>query len=337
MTIPRLHPQTTSPSPWLLATDVVPQTVAVTGASGFIGRRLIERLCRDGHHVRALLRRRTIDVDVPKDQLRTIKGSLNDPASLVDLVDGVDGVVHLAGLIKARRRQDFFDINAGGVTRLVRAMAGRTGTAKLVLVSSLAAREPGLSSYAASKRCGEAVLLDVDKAQPWVVLRPPAVYGPGDRETLPFFKNIRRGFGAMLGGRQARFSLIHVDDLTAAISHVINPGCAEGLVLELDDGTENGHSWSSMIDAGERVMKVRARRLLVPPMILTGLGCINSSLRVLPGYTPMLTPEKARELTHPDWVADSRLILKETGWHPTIGIDSGFRATVDWYQLHSWL
>ena len=83
-------------------------------------------------------------------------------------------------------------------------MAERKTPGKLVLVSSLAAREPCLSSYAASKRSGEAVLLDVDNAFPWTILRPPAVYGPGDRATLPFFKSIRRGYGAMLGGEAGR-------------------------------------------------------------------------------------------------------------------------------------
>lgn len=327
----------TNPWPWQPATDVMARTVAITGASGFIGRRLIERLCRDGDQVRALVRHRPIDVNAPKDHLQTINGSLDDPASLFDLVDGADAVVHLAGLIKARRRQDFFNVNAKGVQHLAEAMVKQGSQKKLVLISSLAAREPGLSSYAASKRCGEAALLGIDKALPWTVLRPPAVYGPGDRETLPFFKSLQRGFGAMLGGDQARFSLIHVDDLTSAIDEVTQPGCADGSVLELDDGAEGGHSWPSMIAAGERVMNVKARRLIVPPAVLTGLGCINAALSILPSYTPMLTPEKARELTHPDWVAHHDRIRSETCWRPAIGVDSGFRATVDWYRLHSWL
>jgi nucleoside-diphosphate-sugar epimerase len=315
----------------------VARTVAVTGAGGFIGRRLIERLCRDGDHVRALIRHRPIAADVPAHRLRIVKGSLDDPGALAELVDGADAVVHLAGLIKARRRRDFFDVNAEGVARLVRAICARASMAKLVMVSSLAAREPGLSSYATSKRAGEAVLLDRDHACPWTILRPPAVYGPGDRETLPFFKGIRRGFGAMLGGRDARFSLLHVDDLAAAIAELLPRGNADGLILELDDGTPGGHSWTSMIKAGERAMGVRARRLPVPPAVLYGLGGVNAALKVIPGYTPMLTPDKARELTHPDWVADCRPILNNTGWLPTLSIESGFRETVDWYQLHRWL
>ena len=315
----------------------MPRTIAVTGASGFIGRRLIERLCRDGNNVRALQRHRSIDVDVPEKQLQAVKGSLDDPASLSELVTGVDAVIHLAGLIKARRRQDFFDVNAKGVVRLMEAIIEHQTRAKLVLISSLAAREPNLSSYAASKRCGEAALLDAGETFSWTVLRPPAVYGQGDRETLPFFKSIQRGFGAMLGSDQARFSLIHVDDLADAMTHVVDTGSANHLIMELDDGTEGGHSWRSMIDAGERALNVSAKRFTIPPIALRSLGYVNSALRILPGYTPMLTPEKAREIGHPNWVADDHLIKKATSWRPSIPIDSGFRATVDWYRLHSWL
>lgn len=315
----------------------MPQTIAVTGASGFIGRRLIDRLCGDGYDVRALQRRSPISSDRAGHQLRIIQGSLEDREAIGDLVDGVDAVVHLAGVIKARHRRTFFDVNAGGVTRLGQAMAERESLAKLVLVSSIAAREPGLSSYAASKCCGEAALLDFGGGGAWTVLRPPAVYGPGDRETLPFFQSIKRGIGVMLGGRDARFSLIHVDDLTSAIAHVINPGCADGLVMELDDGQDGGHSWATMIATGEDVLGKRAKNVIVPPIALKTLGYANAALRILPGYTPMLTPEKAKEILHQNWVSDNQHILAATDWTPAMPIDRGFRATVDWYQLHKWL
>ena len=313
------------------------RTVAVTGASGFIGRRLIERLGRDGFAVRVLVHNHTVEADIAPDQLTTVKGSMADAKSLAALIEGVDAVVHLAGLIKARRRRDFFEVNAKGVSRLIAAMGAGSGRSKVVLISSLAAREPGLSSYAASKRCGEAVLLDIDDGLPWTVLRPPAVYGPGDRETLSLFRSVRRGIGAMVGGRDARFSLLHVDDLVDAVLVTLEPGCADRLILELDDGASGGHSWPSMIEAAAREMDVAVRCIGVPKAGLLLLGHVNRALGLWPGYVPMLTPEKVRELTHPDWVADSRLILAKTAWRPAMPIDRGFPATIAWYRLHSWL
>lgn len=312
-------------------------TVAVTGGSGFIGRRLIEQLRRDGVDVRALSRRRPIEVAGDGGNLTIVQGSLGDDVSMSALVDGVDAVVHLAGLIKARSRDAFFEANSAGVGHLAGLMAASSTPPKLVLISSLAAREPGLSSYAASKRAGENALSALGSALPWTILRPPAVYGPGDRETLAFFKGIQRGVGAMLGGEDARFSLLHVDDLTALIRSVLDRDVADRLTLEPDDGKEGGHGWRSMIAAAERVFGNKVHRLPVPAALLKTLAYANAGLRILPGYTPMLTPEKVRELTHRDWVADCRSIDGATDWRPAISVDRGFPATVDWYRLHSWL
>jgi len=312
-------------------------SVAVTGASGFIGRRLIERLCRDGTTVKALMRRRQVLVDVDQDSLVTVQGALGDDRSIESLIDGVDVVVHLAGCIKAKNRDGFFEVNEAGSRHLVKLAAARQKPPKIILVSSLAAREPKLSSYAASKRAGEDALITLGDHLPWTILRPPAVYGPGDRETLAFFKSTNCGIGAMLGDREARFSLIHVDDLTSAIAHIQDPAIADHAVLELDDGHEGGHSWASMIDAAERAYDKKAIKIPIPAILLFALGYANVALGLLPGYTPMLTAEKARELRHRDWVADSRLIQSKTGWRPAISLDRGFPATIDWYRLHSWL
>lgn len=325
-----------SPWRWPPANDAMAK-VAVTGASGFIGKRLIERLGRDGIAVRALMRKRPVQVDIDGIDLTIVEGSLGDDASIKALIDDVDAVVHLAGLIKARTRNAFFAANADGARHLAGLMAASPKLPKMVLVSSLAAREPDLSSYAASKRAGEEALSSLGDALPWTILRPPAVYGPGDRETLSFFKGIKSGIGAMLGGDQARFSLLHVDDLVELILTVLEPSIADRQTLEPDDGLEGGHSWCGMIAAAENAFGKTVFRVRVPKTLLFALGHANAGLRILPGYTPMLTPEKVRELTHPNWVANRQSILTTTGWSPGIPVDCGFPATIDWYRLHSWL
>ena len=267
----------------------------------------------------------------------TVQGALGDDRSIETLIDGVDVVVHLAGCIKAKNREGFFEVNEAGCRHLVKLAAACRKPPKIVLISSLAAREPSLSSYAASKRAGEEALMADGAALPWTILRPPAVYGPGDLETLAFFKSTKRGVGAMLGGEEARFSLIHVDDLTAAIAHVLDPLIADHARLELDDDCEGGHSWASMIAAVERAYDKKVMTIPIPAGLLFTLGYANAALGRLLGYTPMLTVEKAREIRHRDWVADRRLIRSKTNWRPAISVDRGFPATIDWYRLHSWL
>ena len=283
------------------------------------------------------MRKRRVEADVDGGALTIIEGALGDDAAIAELIDGVDAVVHLAGLIKARTRQAFFDANEQGTRHLAALIAARPKPPKLIFVSSLAAREPTLSSYAASKRAGEEALAALGNALPWTILRPPAIYGPGDRETLAFFKGVSRGIGTMLGDDRARFSLLHVDDLVDLILTVQAPGIADQLTLEPDDGQDGGHSWCGMIAAAEQALGKRTIRLRVPKLLLYALGHANAGLRIMPGYTPMLTPEKVRELTHPNWVANQRSIQSATGWKPGIPVDRGFPATIDWYRLHSWL
>ena len=107
--------------------------------------------------------------------------------SLRRLVDGADAVVHCAGVVRGADQADFERVNVDGVARLVRSAAEQHPKPRFLLVSSLAAREPGLSQYAASKRKGEAALASESDGMPWAVIRPPAVYGPGDREILAAF------------------------------------------------------------------------------------------------------------------------------------------------------
>ena len=273
---------------------------------------------------------------VAPDAIETVVGSLDDRESLAQLVRGADAVVHIAGVIKARSRRDFFQVNAAGTKRLVEAVAERTPTARLIHVSSLAAREPHLSDYAASKRAGEAVVAEAGSELSWAILRPPAVYGPGDRETLPFFRCVKRGIGPLLGTEDTRFSLLHADDLAAAVA-VLLEETTPGLVLEPDDGQVGGHSWANLVSVAAEQLGATVRPVRVPTRLIHAVGMLNFALRVIPGYVPMLTPGKARELCHKNWVCNAKSTIGQTAWRPGLSIGPGLAATIDWYRTQSWL
>src|SRR6202035_5363107 len=142
---------------------------------------------------------------------------------------GVDGIVHAAGLIKARDPADFLAVNRDGTARL----AALAPTARFLLLSSRAARERGLSPYSASKRAAEDAL--ARRSGPWLAVRAPAVYGPGDRETLTYFQAAERGIGPSPMGTAARLSLIHVEDLAEALALALDQPLPSS-VHEVDDG-----------------------------------------------------------------------------------------------------
>jgi nucleoside-diphosphate-sugar epimerase len=151
------------------------RTVAVTGATGFIGGHIARALAAAGWRVRALTRRLPIHPALAQVPIEVVIGDLADGDSLGRLLAGAEAAVHAAGLTRARRASDFLRVNADGVAALVRCAARMARPPRFLLLSSLAAREPGLSAYAASKERGEAALRAADKGLVWTILRPPAV------------------------------------------------------------------------------------------------------------------------------------------------------------------
>ena len=307
--------------------------VAITGATGFIGPHVVRRLRADWQ-VR-ILTRRPLDPAEIGAEVEAVHGDLDDEASLRRLLDGVDAVVHVAGLIKARTRERFLRANAESVGRMAEIAAAASAPPRFVLMSSLAAREPELSDYAASKRAGEQALIAAGDALRWSILRPPAVYGPGDPATLSFFRSVRHGIGPLLGSADARLSLIHVEDLANAVGAVLADEGSARLIAEVDDGG-GGYSWREMIEVAAAAFGRRVRIVRVPMAIPYGLSVLNQALARI-GYVPMLTPGKVRELYHSDWVCDSGPIMARTGWQPAISLRQGFSSTIAWYRQQGWL
>jgi nucleoside-diphosphate-sugar epimerase len=302
-----------------------PSLVALTGATGFIGTTLLSRLAGAGWRVRALYRPRSGRVPAPSPGVEWLPGDLGDSDALEALVTGTEAVIHCAGTVRGARRSDFDRVNAEGAGRVARAAARLPRPPRLLLMSSLAARMPELSDYAGSKWRGECAVKAASDRMRWTVLRPPVVFGPGDRELLPLFRWIARGFVPVPAVAPGRFSLIHVDDLATAVLHWLAAETGYGLTFELDDGRPGGYDWDTVLTlAGHALREGRPLRRVRIPMPLLGLAASANlgAARIL-GYAPMLTPGKVREITHPDWLCDSQAFVLATGWRPAISLEIG--------------
>ena len=304
--------------------------VALTGATGFIGSALRERLTNAGYRVRALYRPRPGRVLQDTANLKWIAGDLGDRDALAALVDGAEAVVHCAGNVRGARRSDFDRVNETGVLDTVRAAEREAGCRRFLLLSSLAAREPQLSDYARSKRLGERALEANAGRLAWAALRPPAVYGPGDREMLPVFRSMARGLAPVPGKGDGRFSLIHVADLASAVVAWLDGDNGSGHTYELDDGHEHGYDWDTLLAVASRVLREGApiRRLSIPIPCLRLVAGINLAAARVFGYAPMLSPGKVREITHADWVCDGSALTRATGWRPLVGFERGLADTL---------
>ena len=308
---------------------------AVTGATGFIGRHLVTALAEAGWRTRLLLRREPDEPQWRTLRPQVVAGSLGDEAALARLVDGADAVIHVAGLIKAARRAEFFKVNCDAAATLARTTRRLAPGAHFMLVSSLAAREPMLSDYAASKRAAEAAVLDILGAQA-TVLRPPAVYGPGDRETLLFFQLARWHHVPLLGGPDAHAALIHVNDLSQLIVRLA-AGRPRGEVLTAADGRPEGYRWDELLGAAARAVGRPAPRFVrTPQSLLKGVALVGDLARAM-GSASMLNSQKLRELRHADWAVSKAELARPSGWEPRHDIDSGFADAVAWYRSAGWL
>jgi len=254
-----------------------------------------------------------------------IEGDLDDMDSLRRLVEGADAVVHCAGAVRGATREQFDRVNVHGLSRMVQAAIHQKPAPRFLLISSLAAREPQLSHYAASKRQGEAVLAGQSGRLPWTIYRPCAVYGPGDREMLPVFQWMAKGIAPVLGDGTGRFSLIYVNDLAEAVVQWLDSDCCQSGTYELHDGHPGGYSWHEVIDTIKQLRAKYIVRIKVPLPLVGLAAAANLLLAKIFGYAPMLTPGKVRELCHDDWICDNTALQAVVGWSPRVQLPEGLQ------------
>lgn len=290
-------------------------TIALTGATGFVGQRV---LALAGAPLRALTRRPQAN----QPNITWIQGNLADTAALVRLCEGATAILHIAGVVSAPTRAAFDVGNVAG-TAAVLAAARAAGVRRFVHVSSLAAREPQLSMYGASKAEAERLVMASDLD--WVIVRPPGVYGPADAEMLDIYKLAARGLYIAPPGR---ISLIHVDDLARALLALADRGPSR-TTLEIDDGAADGHTHP---DFARMIGNAIGKRVRVVPL---PLSMLQVAAKI--GLSPKLTPDRARYIAHPDWVSRGGNAALAGLWAPYISLAAGVADTFAGYRARNWL
>jgi uncharacterized protein YbjT (DUF2867 family) len=301
------------------------RTLAVTGGTGFVGSHLLRLAREQGYEVRALTR----GWKPPEDEIAWVDGALDRPETLAKLVAGADAVIHVAGAINAPTRAGFEAVNAGGTANMIDA-ARAAGVRRFVHISSLAAREPGLSDYGWSKAKSERLV--AASGLDWTIVRPPAVYGPGDRETLELFRMARRGFVAL--PPRGRFSVIHVEDLCRLILALLDDADSWTEIYEPDDGREGG--WQHRHFA-RTLGRLYGRRAVTLAMPMPALRLASRLDRLVRRGGAKLTADRVGYFCHPDWVVTAEKRPPERLWRPQVKTPTGLKQTADWYREQGWL
>lgn len=306
----------------------MPLKIALTGATGFVGRATVSALAAGRHELSALVRG-VSRAKLPA-QVRLVQGDLQNHAALDDLTRAADIVIHIAGATGANSRNEYFSANELGTLAIAEASA-RAGVKRFVHVSSLAAREPQLSIYGASKRAGETALEKFAPGMSIVILRPPAVYGPADRGTLPLVRSLTQSFAFIPGRSTSRLSLIFVDDLARVI--VEAAGSPRIGMVELGDGRRGGYSWSELAGIAAIAEQRHVTPIFLPKSIAMPVALAAETIAKMTGKLPFVSRDKLHQLYHGDWVA------RGEGWPLKDPVDfaKGLSVTLDWYRRERWL
>ncbi|MBM4135834.1 MAG: NAD(P)-dependent oxidoreductase [Nitrospira sp.] len=318
----------------------------VTGATGFIGSHLCEELVKRGYEVSCLIRETSDLRWLEGIELKCITADCTNIKLLFDAVVGFDYIFHLAGLTKALSESDFFFINAEGTENLIRAVSEKNPDLKRFLyLSTLAAVGPSkngspiredaepspVSSYGKSKLKGERAVLQYKDSIPITILRPPAVYGPRDKDFLPFFKMIKKGIFPDWG--KCYYSMLYVDDLIQGIILSAESREAEGEIYFLSDNRfysneELAIEISSALNAQLKITRLRIPRCIMPVVAYIGEKIQRQGI---------INRDKVKELNYTHWICDSQKAREEFGFTPNVGIKEGIKWTADWYRIHRWL
>ncbi len=280
--------------------------------------------------MRILARRDPIDLLWREFVPELVLGGLEDAPAVRRLCDGADVVIHAAGLVKARSRAQFDAVNVEGARRLAEAAVDAP---HVVLVSSLVAREPGLSHYSASKSAGEAAMATL-LGERLTIIRPCAIYGPGDRELLPVFQ-AADALPVLPLLPEGRVTMIHVEDAARQVAALAAARPTSEQPVALCDSRPDGYTWRELMGEAARACGKTPVFATIPRGLARAVGITNDFAALL-GGTPMLTSHKARELLHPNWALTAEECANAAP-EPIYDLHQGFAQTVAWYRSAAWM
>lgn len=329
----------------------------VTGANGFVGSNLCERLLERGFRVKAFMRPGSKDENLRGVGAEIVHGQISDPESFAAALPEVDVVFHVAGIVRERKRGDFMRINADAAGVVAKCSATRPGgPPRLVLISSQTAVGPApsldqptseddeprpISEYGRSKLAGEAAMRAFAGELALSIVRPPTVYGPRDTDFYDVFKMAQRGLVLKPGFNTKLYNIVHALDLAEASllvaekgEHVTGPSGGKGVYFAHDGGT---YAWEELAAATASALGKTARVLPLPGFLTYGVAAAMTVGAWVTGEPPIVNFDKVPEILGSTWVCTAEKLHEQLGFRPSYPINTGLSHTAGWYRAQGLL
>ncbi len=324
--------------------------IFLTGATGFVGSHLAEKLLEQGHQVRVLLRTTSNLRWIADLPLESFYGSLNDPSSLVNGLRDVDVVIHCAALTKALKNEEYYQVNFEGTKKLVDVIVEKDLPVKrFVFISSQAAAGPStslepvteedpphpVSEYGKSKLMAEQYILSKKENLPFTIIRPPAVYGPRDTDVLQFFQSVKRGIIPKWQNRDKYLSFVFVKDLVEGIELAARHPKAENQIYFIAD--PQPYSWDDLARITQEFFNTKAIHVPIPLGAVKLIATLSEQWSKITKRPSIINRQKVAELLPDFWICSSKKIAQELGFKTKTDLQTGVKQTLEWYVEQKWI
>ncbi len=328
---------------------VIKRKAFVTGANGFVGSHLVDYLLSNNFEVTCLVRKSANLQWLKEKDVNLVNTGFENKSRLVESLRGMEYVFHVAGVVKAKNRYDYFKGNAGVTKDLLEAcLTTKESIKRIVIVSSETAAGPSrvalgsketdisapITSYGISKLAQERLSLDYQKELPITIVRPPAVYGERDTEIFIFFNSYNKGVTTTIGFEKKLISLIHVNDLVRGI---FLSAMSETSVGQTYFITSNSfYTWEEIIEKTKLAMGKGALRFKIPHSAVYLIAAAAQFISMFQSKPATLNLEKARDITQSYWICSHEKAKADFGFETTIDLEEGIHRTINWYRSENW-
>jgi dihydroflavonol-4-reductase len=329
---------------------VMKKISVVTGASGFVGSHLVDRLLSEGHEVRCILRSSSSKRWLENKNVEIFDCGLFDKDPLKAILKDADYLFHIAGVVKAKDEKDYFKGNVETTHVLLEVLCEvNPNIQKVVIVSSQTACGPSLDGkpvneetpehpitrYGRSKYEQEQLAKKYMDKIPISIIRPPAVFGERDTEIYLFFKTYKQGLMGLIGFNKKKLSLVHVDDLVNGIYLSAISKNSVGQIYFI--GTEQYYDWDQIGEVTNKAFGKKAFTIRIPHFVVYSIAAVAQFFALFSSKAATFNIEKARDFVQQAWTCDVSKAVRDLGYHQTVSLEDGIKRTVDWYRAMKWL